>query len=407
MKPTTDDFYALAKLQAAQALNGELARMSNEFRPLGDYLASRPAKSRRKALEAALLLRPDKDAIIRAIADIDPLGPPPAASGPQFATAADLHRVSTGTRWVWDGWIPAACVVGIASPEGTGKTRFALDLARRVWLGMPWPDGQAMTLAQAPTLWVCSDGHHDEIAENLAALGLPDEAIVFPAPPGDPYANCNLDSDETWDWLENAIASVRPAFTFIDTLTFATSLDLCDQKAVARLKGPLVDLVQAHQCNIVLNLHVSKEGQALGRRIKGVTRSLMHLEAPDSDQPERLRLWVEKTYGKRPPPLGVTIAGTGNTYDDKPPRKAELSKGGRPPDKRGKAEQFIRDSLAKENDQIANNLCIEWEGIGGSESTFWRAVRDLAASGDITTDGGKGTGKQTMLHLSSVKTQNP
>jgi len=407
MKPTVDDSYAIAKLQANQPLNGELAHMSDEFRPLGEYLASQPAKSRRKALEVALLLRPDKDAIIKGIADIDPLKPPPTISGPRFATAADLHRVATGTRWVWDGWIPAACVVGIASPEGTGKTRFALDLARRVWLGMPWPDEQPMTLAQAPTLWVCSDGHHDEIAENLAALGLPEDAIIFPAPPGDPYANCSLDADDTWNWLENAIASVRPAFTFIDTLTYATSLDLCDQKAVAKLKGPLVDLVQAHQCNIVLNLHVSKEGQALGRRIKGVTRSLMHLEAPDPDQPERLRLWVEKTYGKRPAPLGVTITGTGNTYDSNPPMKADPNRGGRPADKREKAAEFIRDALAKDNDQIGNELCAEWEKTGGGQKTFWRAVDAMKQAGDLTTDGGTGTGKQTMLHLNQPKPQNP
>jgi len=208
MTPTTADFYAIAKLQASQSLNGELARMSDPWRPLGEYLANLTPKRRPKALEVALLLRPDRDAIIKAIADIDPLKPPPTASGPQFATAADLHRVATGTRWVWDGWIPTACVVGIASPEGTGKTRFALDLVRRVWLGMPWPDGQPMTLAQAPTLWVCSDGHHDEIAENLAALGLPDEAIVFPAPPDDPTRTA------TWMQTTHGTGSKTPSQVF-------------------------------------------------------------------------------------------------------------------------------------------------------------------------------------------------
>ena len=39
-------------------------------------------------------------------------------------------------------------------------------------------------------------------------------------------------------------------------------------------------MVQRHQTEIALLLHLSKEGQALGRRIKGITRTLIHLEAP-------------------------------------------------------------------------------------------------------------------------------
>ena len=30
----------------------------------------------------------------------------------------------------------------LASDPGTGKTRFALDIARRLWFRLPWPDNQ-------------------------------------------------------------------------------------------------------------------------------------------------------------------------------------------------------------------------------------------------------------------------
>src|SRR5262249_16277684 len=143
----------------------------------------------------------------------------------------------------------------------------------------------------------------------------------FPAPPHDAYAHTSLDSPETWKWLQDAVAGTRPAFVFIDTLTYATSLDLCEQRSVAKLKQPLVDLVQTYQCNVILLLHVSKEGQALGRRIRGITRTLLHLEAPDASKPERLRLWVEKSYNKRPPALGLSITSSGNQYDFEPPAR--------------------------------------------------------------------------------------
>lgn len=74
----------------------------------------------------------DRDRIIQAVANADPKAPAPAASTVRFATAADIRRLMAVTPWVWEGWIPAARIVGVASPEGTGKSRFALDLTRRV-----------------------------------------------------------------------------------------------------------------------------------------------------------------------------------------------------------------------------------------------------------------------------------
>ena len=201
---------------------------------------------------------------------------------------------------------------------------------------------------------------------------------------------------------------MKPALTIIDTLSYATQRDLCEQRSIAGLKGPLVDLAQRHQTNIALALHVSKEGQALGRRIRGLTRTLIHLECPDPDhRPERLRLWVEKSYAKKPPALGVTIGESGNTYDFAPPVPKEANKPGRPPEKRDKAEEFIRDTLTRDNDQIGNVLCHEWTKSGGSKTTFWRVVKEMTDSGDVTTDGGTGTGKQTTLHLGCPKTPNP
>jgi len=380
------DAHTLARLLTAQTVNGELALMSDAWRPLATLMEPLSAEARQIAWKGAMALRTDRDAIIRAVADRDPLGPPPSEIATiQFATAADLHQVETGTRWVWDGWIPAACVVGVASPEGVGKTRLALDISRRVWNQLPWPDGQPMTSAQAPTLWLCADGHHHEIAEAMPALGLPNESIIFPAPSSDPYANTSLDASETWDWLTKAIASVRPAFTFIDTLTYATSLDLCEQRTVAKLKGPLVDLVQTHQCNIVLLLHVSKEGQALGRRIKGVTRSLIHLEAPDPDQPAKLRLWVEKTYGKKPPPLGLSIGESGNIYNSSPPAPRDQNRGGRPPVKLDKAISFLEEKLA-EGDCKAIDLINEWLALGEFKGTIFDAKKRLEAEGRLVVD---------------------
>lgn len=137
----------------------------------------------------------------------------------------------------------------------------------------------------------------------------------------------NLALIEPGGILETAIQVVKPGFVIIDTLTNATRRDLCAQDQMKELKAPLVRLVQQYQTNIVLSLHLNRDGQALGRRIKGITRTLIHLECPEPEKPERLRLWVEKSYAKKPPALGVTIGESGNTYDPNAPEKSDPSRG--------------------------------------------------------------------------------
>ena len=378
MTPTTTDAWTLARVVAVESVGDELASVSEAIRPLVAMLAAVPLEHRQAALTAFLAGQPGADGIVLAMAQADPMGPPPVIEPPRrFATCADVMRLETTAPWTWEAWLPSARVVGIAAGEGVGKTRLAMDLARRVWHGEPWPDNQPMTLQpESPTLWVAADGQHTELAQSLPTMNMPPEAIIFPTAPDDPFGGVSLDEPETLKALGEAVEIHRPAFVVVDSLTYATRSDIGEQRAIATLKDPLVTLAQAHQIIVMLLLHVSREGQALGRRIRGITRTLMHLECPDASQADRLRLWVEKSYAAKPPALGVTIGVSGNTYDSNPPTRMDTSKGGRPPEERGKARRFIADNLAERNDQIGNELCTRWEqDHGGSEKTFWRAVK--------------------------------
>jgi hypothetical protein len=391
------DSWVIARLLADQPVNGELALVSDPIRPLAELMVSMKHPERICAWQGALASRPDHQAVRKAVADADPDGPAPVPQAQTFATAADVRRTMAQTRWQWDGWIPKSRVVGIAATEGAGKTRFGLDLARRIYREMSFPDGQPATFpAGTKTLWLCSDGHQDEIAEALPSLGLPDDAVVFPAPPDDPYANTDLDSPETLQWLDQAIAAVKPGIVFVDTLTFATARDLCEQRSVAALKGPLIDLVQRHQTIIALLLHVSMEGQALGRRIKGITRTLMHLECPDPEHhPDRLRLWVEKSFAKKPPALGVTIKADGNDYDTNPPAPKEQRRGGRPAEKLDKAIAFLEQELGA-TDWKGCELISKWEAMKENKGTLFNAKRKMEDEGRIVVDDSK---KPQIWHL--------
>jgi hypothetical protein len=343
-----------------------------------------------------------RDELVKAIASSVLVGPVPEGEAPErWATAADVRKLMAESRWAWEDWISTDEIMGVAGFEGTGKTRFALDLCRRIHAGDLWPDGQAATFPKGTrSVWVCADGHHGELVETIAAFGLPDEAVLFPSLASDPYGGTDLDTEETISALEEVIKAHRPGLVIIDTLTSATGKDLCSQAVMKALKTPLVALCQTYGVIIMLLLHVSKEGQALGRRIKGITRTLIHLECPDPENaPARLRAWVEKSFAKKPPPLGVTMTDAGNEYDFKPPTAPEPSKGGRPSVEREKAKGFLMEALTLKNDRLGNELAAEFASSGGNSKTLWRAVNEMVSEGELVKDGGTGTGQQVTLHL--------
>jgi AAA domain len=404
--PPYDAWALRRRLCGEPILNGELDAMSDKWRPLAERLAATPLDDRQEGLDWFLMGRSvdDQNAIVLTMAQFDPKGPPPPIDPPrQFATCADVLKLETGVPWTWKGWLPSARVVGIAAGEGVGKTRFAMDLARRVWHGKEWPDGQVMTLpAKSPTLWIAADGQQSELASSLASMNMPPEAIIFPTPPDDPYGGNSLDDDETLKALDEAARIHKPAFVVIDSLTYATKFDLSEQRIIAMLKGPLVALAQTHQVIVMLLLHVSKEGVALGRRIQGITRSLIHLECPDPDHhPERLRLWVQKSYAKKPEAWGVTIGEPGNTYDSTPPARIDRSKGGRPPVKLDKAIAFLEEKLTVD-DRKGCELIDEWLALGEpSKNPIFDAKKRMEVDGRLVVDDSK---RPQIWHL--VKTQS-
>jgi hypothetical protein len=95
----------------------------------------------------------------------------------------------------------------------------------------------------------------------------------------------------------------------------------------------------------------------------------------------------------------MTISDTGCSFDPNPPAAPEPHKGGRPPSKREQAERFIREALGQQDGRIGTELCSGWQETGGNYKTFWRAVEEMEAAGDLATEGGPGEGRQKVLYL--------
>ena len=123
---------------------------------------------------------------------------------------------------------------------------------------------------------------------------------------------------------------------------------------------------------------------------------VIKMTQPDPEgQKDRRRLWVDKTAVVKPPPLGITMRGEGNEYDFNPPTEPEASKGGRPPEKLGKAVAFLVDKLTA-GDRKWCELITEWEGIGEAKGTLFNAYRAMVDDGRMIVNESK---KPKVCHL--------
>jgi AAA domain len=395
------DAWVLARLIAdLPVTDAELAAVSGRWRALAERLAAAPAADRLAILEGFRLSLADPDALVQALASVKPTDPAPAAT-PKRLTAhlGDLAGFQSAGRFVWPSWIVRGHFNLLSSDPKIGKTHLALDLAWRIYFGLAWPDNQPATFsAGTKTLWVCGDRHQDELRERAAAFGLPPEALLLNASPDEPYGGWDLDNPDNVDALRERVEAERPALTIIDTVWRATRRRLSREDEVNMLMDPLITMAQDHDTAILGLMHLSKDAETLGRRLEGLARAILKLFKPDPGQPDRRKLIVTGNF-KEPPALGVTVRDGGCDFDFTPPEEPAKSPGGRPPEEREKARKFIVEALTAQNDRKATELLREWEKSGGSEPTFWRALRDMKNDGDLNTEGGKGTNKPMIFRL--------
>jgi AAA domain/Primase C terminal 2 (PriCT-2) len=244
---------------------------------------------------------------------------------PVYATLADALTLIGDTRWVWERWIPAGCMSILAAVAGCGKTRTAMDLARRLWLGLPMPDGSPNPFpAETPTLWIMYDRNWAESGDVAKNFGVPAEAILLASLKHAPLDNPDFDDPRTMEALQLQVEAQKPGLIVIDTITYATRRNTSKANEAKAAFDGIMQLAAVTGVAVLAMTHLNKEGEVLGRRITERARSVLLLSTPDPEgQPERRKFWVEKTAVKKPDPLGGTFTDTSNDYDNLPPTPPE------------------------------------------------------------------------------------
>jgi len=389
------DAWVMRRLLADLPLNREIDLLSGVHKAMASYLANIPLEGRQAAVDAMLALQSDRDAIITALAAVDPLGPLPATVKRRSAHLGDLATANGVSRFIWLNWIVRAHFTLLSSNPKIGKTRFALELAKRIWEGKEWPDGQKPTFpAGTPTLWVCGDRHQGELRDLANEYGLSHEAVRLNALPQEPWGGWDLDNPDNVKLLRELVENEHPGLTFIDTVWRATRRRLNREDEVNTIMTPIVTIAQECDASIMGLMHLSKDMDTLGRRLEGLSRGIMKMFKPDSSQPNRRRLEVMGNF-KEPPPLGVTLRDGGCDFDSNPPREPVRKPGGRPPEKLDVAIAFINEKLSV-SDMATSELVKEWEAKGKAKGTFFNARKRTIDDGLVVLDD---SGKRQMCHL--------
>ena len=233
----------------------------------------------------------------------------------ETATAEDLMDDDDATAWLWPGWIQRGALTCFASEPGTGKTRTAMDLAKRLALGMPWPDGTETGIdAGARVMWVASDNQWQELKDIPRDFGFSRTLILLNSTKANKYSGTMLDAPEDLAAFERRIISERPEIVFVDTVNNVTDRATGRPEEAKALFKPLADIAVRTGSAIICVTHLNAAGKPLNRRIEGQVRQVIVMTRPDEDQVNKRLLAVTKSSAKYPEPLAVTMGDDGNEY---------------------------------------------------------------------------------------------
>jgi hypothetical protein len=314
----------------------------------------------------------------------------------EAANVETILALKKERTWVWGdpkanvGWIVKRGLHLIEGKEGTGKTRFILDLKRRWGLCLPWPDGQPASMDQdEKILFVAADSHFDQIADTCVDFGIDPRSVIFTGPESHPYEFTTLDDPLTIKLIRHWCNKYSVGMVVIDTLMAASALPLVDPQEVAKLARPLRELARELNIAIILVGHLNSQGETWGRAIGRQCDNVIRMEACEHDE-QRITIRSVKARWNRfdLPTIEGTQSETGWNYNQKEPGQGVA----REMLKREIAENIVRGFLKlrtrAKTQEIVDHVTTS---AGVSHQTVRDVVANLKGAGEIISEGDKPT----------------
>ncbi|MDO8750664.1 MAG: AAA family ATPase [Dehalococcoidia bacterium] len=217
-------------------------------------------------------------------------------------------------RWLWPGRIAMGKLNLLVGDPGVGKSFITLDVAARVSLGGPWPDG-GDAIEGNVILVTAEDGIADTVRPRLDALGANVSRIkvLGLSVIEQNGRETGLDLSQHLDLIEGHVITHRAVLIIIDpVLAFTGRVDTHNNAQVRGLLTPLAALAERTGAAVWGVMHLNKSADTNPQY--RITSSLAfvaaartaHLVASDPGNPER-RLFVPIKNNLTAPSLSLAF----------------------------------------------------------------------------------------------------
>jgi hypothetical protein len=285
--------------------------------------------------------------------------------GDAFTAYPSLHEISgrfPSVDWLWPSWIPRGMLTLFGAAPGAGKSLVALDLARRVIHGEPFPDGAPSpdgarsrdrggnACPGARVLMVDAEGAPALLKQRAQAWGI-DSRRLFLMLASNTVGLIDLSNFAQQKLLWKMCCDLEPALVVVDSLGAATAQGETSLEAARATMNYLTAVARLGNLALLLIHHLRKQPSSrratATRRVAAddlrgsshiiaAARSVMVLSvvgerppeggrppiagAPDKaqpvpgeplshfDSPRRLEI-VKSNLCRHPPPLGLIFEG--------------------------------------------------------------------------------------------------
>jgi len=173
--------------------------------------------------------------------------------------------------WLWPGRLAAGTLALLDGDPGQGKSLLTLDLAARLSMGRPWPDGQPVAAPADVLLLACEDSLQQTVRARLGAAGADLERIHV----------CQVRSpagEKRWPTFPDDLPLVAAALrttgarlVVIDPLLafLSAGISNLNDQLLRRALDPLAALASEARAAFLLVRHLTKRQQGAGALYRG------------------------------------------------------------------------------------------------------------------------------------------
>jgi hypothetical protein len=177
-----------------------------------------------------------------------------------FCIFPSLHEMSgqfPAVDWLWLSWIPRGMLTLFGAAPGVGKSLVALDLARRIIHGQPFPDGAPVPCPGSNVLIVDAEGAPALLNQRAQAWDIDRRHLYLMLAP-DAGGLIDLAHPEQQLLLCRMCRHIEPALVIVDSLAAATARGETSLHGARAILGFLSAVARQGRLALLLIHHLRK-----------------------------------------------------------------------------------------------------------------------------------------------------